>query len=214
MCMIWWLLLRGGTGSRVRTATQSISVTVVDVVEGGSNSNPVFSSSSSFSVNENVRRVGTVVAVDNDAEDSIRVYSIRGVADVSFFGIDLFTGALSFRSARNYEDPQDSGRNNVYDLVVEVTSGTGNRVRTATQSITVTVDDVDEVPSTPSAPVLSSSTSTSLSVSWSAPSNTGPVISDYDVKYRQGTSGSFSDWVHAGNSTSTTIASLSANYFV
>ena len=33
----------------------------------------------------------------------------------------------------------------------------------------------------PSAPVLSSPSSTSLSVSWFAPLNTGPSISDYDV---------------------------------
>ena len=37
------------------------------------------------------------------------------------------------------------GGNNVYDLVVTATSGTGSRVRTATQSITVTVNDVDEM---------------------------------------------------------------------
>ena len=205
-----------GTGSRVRTATQSITVTVDDVDEGGSNSPPVFSSSSSFSVNENVRRVGTVVAVDNDAEDSIRVYSIRGVADVSFFGIDLFTGALSFRSARNYEDPQDSGRNNVYDLVVEVTSGTGSRVRTATQSITVTVDDVDEAPSAPSAPVLSSPSSTSLLVSWSVPGGTGPSIIDYDVGYGLNSNGPFADWPHSDASRSAVITGLNAStlYYV
>ena len=54
-------------------------------------------------------------------------------------------------------------------------------MRTATQTITITVTDVDEVPSAPSAPVLSSPSSTSLFVGWSAPLNTGPAISDYDV---------------------------------
>ena len=38
----------------------------------------------------------------------------------------------------------DSNRDNDYVVVVEATSGTGSRVRTAVQTITVTVNDVDE----------------------------------------------------------------------
>ena len=137
-----------GTSGRVRTATQSVTVTVDDVGEGGSNSPPVFSSSSSFSVNENVRNVGTVVASDSDSGDSVTGYSISGGVDRSLFSITN-GGVLTFRSAPDYESPVDSGGNNVYDLVVVVTSGTGSRVRTATQSISVTVVDVGEGPVIP-----------------------------------------------------------------
>ena len=136
-----------GTGSRVRTATHSITVTVVDVNEGGpppaTNNPPVFTSSSTFLVNENVRGVGTVVASDGDSLDSVTGYSISGGLDSALFSITN-GGVLTFNSAPDYEGPVDSGGNNVYNLIVTVTSGTGSRVRTATQSVTVTVNDVAE----------------------------------------------------------------------
>ena len=136
------------------------------------------------------------------------VYSVSGV-DGSLFSI-TGGGVLTFDSAPDFESPADSGGNNVYNIVVTATSGTGSRVRTVTQSITVTVRDVIEVPSTPSAPSLTASTN-SIAVSWSAPSNRGPAINDYDVQYRVGSSGFFVNWGHGGTSTSTTIIGLAAN---
>ena len=199
------VLARNAEGNSSWSETSSFTTGRVVV-----NSDPVFTSSSSFSVSENVRRVGVVVASDSDGQDGVSGYSVSGGVDRSLFSVTN-GGVLTFVSAPDFESPADSGGNNVYNLVVTATSGAGSRVRTATQSVVVTVADVDEVPSTPSVPVLSSPSSTSLSVSWSAPVNLGPAISDYDVQYRQGTSGSFSNWAHAGNSTSTTITSLSAN---
>ena len=141
-----------GTGSRVRTAVQSISVTVVDVVEGGpppvTNNPPAFTSGSSFSVNENTASVGTVVASDRDTQDSVTGYRVSGGFDRSLFSVTS-GGVLTFVSAPDYESPADSGRNNVYNIVVTATSGTGSRVRIATQSITVTVVDVVEGPVVP-----------------------------------------------------------------
>ena len=153
-------------GPLVSDATALVSALV--------NNPPVFSSSSSFSVNENTVSVGTVVASDPDNQDSVTGYSVSGGAGSAHFSITN-SGVLTFNSAPDYEAPADSGGNNVYNVVVTATSGTGGRVRTASQSIAVTVDNVDEAPSVPSAPVLSSPSSTSLSVSWSAPSNTGPA---------------------------------------
>ena len=204
-----------GTGSRVRTATQSVTVTVVDVGEGRRNSLLVFSSSSSFSVNENVRSVGTVVASDPDNQDDVAGYRVSGGADRARFSI-TGGGVLTFNSAPDFEVPVDVGGNNVYNLVVTVTSGTGSRVRTATQTIKITVTDVDEVPSTPSAPVLSSPSSTSLSVNWSAPGGTGPSIIDYDVGYGRNSNGPFTDWPHSDASRSAVITGLSAGtlYYV
>ena len=174
------------------------------------NNAPVFTSSSSFSVNENVGNVGTVVASDVDGQDSVTGYSISGGDDRSRFSITS-GGVLTFDSAPNSESPVDVGGDNVYNLVVTAASGTGSRVRTATQSITVRVDDVAEAPSRPGAPTLSSPSTTSLSVAWSAPSNTGPPVNDYDVQYRQGTTGSFSNRSHSGTSRSTTITGLTAS---
>ena len=171
---------------------------------------PEFSSSSIFSVEENVLSVDTVVADDADALDDVTGYAVSGGVDSGRFSITS-GGVLSFVSVPDFEVPADSDGDNEYVVVVEATSGAGSRVKTATQTITVTVVNVDEVPSAPSAPTLSSPSSSSLSVSWSAPSNTGPVITDYAVEFRQGTSGPFINWVHTGNSTSTTITSLNSN---
>ena len=68
------------------------------------------------------------------------------------FVIDGTTGALSFRTAPDFEEPADvastdpvnEAGNNVYVLVVTATGGTGSRASTAVQTITVTVGDVDE----------------------------------------------------------------------
>ena len=107
------------------------------------NNPPSFSSVSTFSVNENSRTVGTVVASDVDGEDSVVGYSVSGGVDSARFSITN-AGVLSFVSVPDFEVPVDVGGDNVYDLVVTVTSGVGDRVRTANQSVTVTVRDVDE----------------------------------------------------------------------
>ena len=89
------------------------------------------------------------------------------------------------------------------------TSGTETRVKTATQTITVTVTDVSgEAPGKPAKPRVSAASVTSLRVNWSAPSNAGPAITDYDVRYRAGTSGTWSTKSHSGTATATTLTGL------
>ena len=173
------------------------------------NAAPSFSSSATISVDENATAVVTVVATDDDAGDDITGYEITGGADRSFFSIGASSGALTFDAAPNFEDAKDQGSNNTYVVVVTATSGTGTREKTATQTITVTVTDEDEAPGQPAAPDVSAASATSLTVSWSAPANAGPAITDYDVRYREGTSGSWNDGGHTGTATTATLSSLS-----
>ena len=201
----WWHFF--GNFDEALSQDRSLTETADPII---TNSLPSFSGSSSFSVRENRGSVGSVVAADVDSADSVTGYRISGGADSSLFSITN-RGVLSFRSIPDFESPSDAGSNNQYLVEITVTSGAGSRELSATRTFTVTVTDVAEPPSRPSAPVLSSPSSTSLSVSWSAPSNTGPVISDYDVEYRQGTTGSFSVWSHTGNSRRATITNLNAN---
>ncbi|WP_147395451.1 cadherin repeat domain-containing protein [Altericroceibacterium spongiae] len=58
------------------------------------------------------------------------------------FTIDTSTGALSFKNAPDYEDPQDFDRDNIYNVVVEVSDGEAF----ARQNVTVTVDNINEAP--------------------------------------------------------------------
>ena len=67
-----------------------------------------------------------------------------------------------------------------------------------------------DLPGAPAAPTVSATADshTSLDVSWSAPTNTGPAITGYDLQYRAGTSGSFTAGPQDVTGTSTTIGSL------
>ena len=70
----------------------------------------------------------------------------------------------------------------------------------------MTVTDVDtEAPGKPGAPTVSPASVTSLTVNWSAPSNAGPAITDYDYRHR--TTSPEGTWTEV---TGTTITTLSA----
>ena len=85
-------------------------------------------------------------------------------------------------------------------------SGTGARAKTADQTITVTVTDVaGEAPGVPVAPTVSSASVTSVNVSWTAPTNAGPPITDYD--YRHQVTSPRGSWTEV---TTTTITALGA----
>ena len=176
------------------------------------NAAPAFSSSATFDAAENQTSAGTVLAADGDTGDDVTGYAITGGADQAFFSIGATSGALTFDAAPNFEDAEDQGTNNTYVVEVQATSGTGTREKTATQTITVTVTDVaGEAPGKPDAPTVSAASVTSLTVTWSAPANAGPAITDYDVQYRAGTSGDWSDGNHTGATTTATLTGLAEN---
>ena len=70
----------------------------------------------------------------------------------------------------------------------------------------------DAVPGKPAPPTVTatSGSTTSLDVSWSAPANTGPPITGYDLQYRVGASGNWTDGPQDVSATSTSIAGLQA----
>ena len=84
---------------------------------------------------------------------------------------------------------------------------------TDTVTVTITLTDVDEPPRAPAAPRVTATPNTtdSLTVSWSAPPNTGrPAIESYDLQYREGTTGDFTPGPQGVIVTNATIAGLSA----
>ena len=82
----------------------------------------------------------------------------------------------------------DTGEDNSYSLTVEATSGTGDRVRTATQTITVEVVNVVEPPGRPPAPLLTTRLEEERYIvevrPGGTPANTGPDIGHYEIQYR------------------------------
>ena len=171
------------------------------------NEPPEFASDAAFEAAENVPSAGRVEARDLDNDDRITGYTISGGDDRDLFEIDS-GGALIFKDAPDFEDPKDSGRNNQYSVEVTATGGSGGRALTAQQTITVTVEDVDEPPGKPDPPTVSDETENSLTVTWTEPANTGPDVTNYHVQYR--ISGAFTDWPDTGPSLSRTITGLSS----
>ena len=176
------------------------------------NAAPVFSSAATASVAENsAGTVLTVAATDADSADDVTGYTLVGGADRAQFALDQTSGALTFVSAPDFEAPQDVGRDNGYRVTVRAGSGTGARALSTDQGLTLTVTDVDEPPGTPDAPTLAVGASAdSLTLTWAAPTNSGPPITDYDLRYRAGASGDFSDWAHTGTATTATLTGLAA----
>jgi Ca2+-binding RTX toxin-like protein len=82
---------------------------------------------------------------DGDTEGSGLVYSITGGADQAAFGVDSNTGVVTFGVAPDFENPTDSGGDNVYNMTVTVTDSTGG---VDSIDLVVTVTDVveDETP--------------------------------------------------------------------
>ncbi|XOB63370.1 beta strand repeat-containing protein [Campylobacterota bacterium DY0563] len=149
------------TSQDPNTTTRTVTVVINDGTDNSTsvssnisinkaNDAPVISSNSggataSININENTTAVTTVIASDVDSADTI-TYSISGGADSGKFTINSTSGALAFSSAPDFENPTDTGDtsgNNTY--VVEV-SATDNGIGTLsdTQTITVTVQDVDD----------------------------------------------------------------------
>ncbi len=124
-----------------------------------------------FSTAENTTAVTTVTATDPDANTTLS-YSISGGADAGLFDINAATGALSFKTAPNFEAAADVGGNNVYDVEVQVSDGS----LTDTQAIAVTVTNVNEAPIV-STPIADQSVNEDTAWSYQVPAGT---FSDVD----------------------------------
>jgi len=115
---------------------QDIVVTVASVNDNV----PVITSPTSFSVAENVTAVSTVTATDADLPVQTLTYSISGGADSTHFTINSATGMLTFISAHDYEMPNDSGNDNIYNVSIQASDGR----LTATQDVAVNILPVND----------------------------------------------------------------------
>ena len=151
----------------VNTTAQAVAITVTDVNEG-----PAFTSGTVASVAENTTGI-VYTAAASDPEGAALSYSLSG-ADAALFDIDSATGAVTFKTAPDYEHPADQGGNNVYDVTVSASDGTN----VTSQNVAITVTDVNE------APVITSNgggSSASLSVNENATYVTTVMASDPDA---------------------------------
>ena len=149
--------------------------------------------------------VGAVIpaATDTDSGDTL-TYTMEGM-DAAEFNFNATTRQITTKTGVTYDFEAKSS----YSVTIKVSDGTD----TDTVAVTITLTDVNEPPSAPAAPTVAatSGSTTSLDVSWTAPANSGkPAIASYDLQYRAGSSGSFTDGPQNVTGTSTAIASLNA----
>ena len=105
-----------------------------------------------------------VEAEDGDSQDSVTGYEIVGGADRERFeeiivsSTEPLTAELRFKTAPDYENKQDANEDNVYEVIVRGTSGMGDRIKRTTQTIRVTVTNVQEPDDPVNPPVITDTT--------------------------------------------------------
>ena len=139
-----------------KSATGTIEVTVAPI-----NDAPVINSASEFSVNETIQSVTTISVTDVDQDDL--TYSLSGT-DAELFVISS-SGALSFVSSPDFENPADSDANNIYDLTVSVSDGILSDEQTITVTVVNTIEETN-------GPVFTSLTATPSTINVSTDSAT------------------------------------------
>ncbi|MDE2669256.1 MAG: cadherin domain-containing protein, partial [Chloroflexota bacterium] len=139
----------------------TVNISLTDVNEQPA----ITTTQTAISVAENQTSVLTYAANDpdnsnNEAHDSSNTltWSVESADDGGFFEIGSTTGVLTFQNAPNFEDKQDAGGDNVYNVTVTVTDngidgarGASNRLSISKQ-LAVTVTDVNETPTLTTAP--------------------------------------------------------------
>ena len=150
---------------------------------GAGNSRPVFDKTETLvtlSVDENTRsgqNVGSAVSA-TDADSNRLTYSLEGPGKDSFTIVSS-SGQIKTMSSLDYESRKS------YSVTVKVDDGTSRANSGAAKSVRIMVDDVDEPPLAPAAPMVAGipGSTDSVRVSWDAPANTGPSITDYEVRW-------------------------------
>ncbi len=155
----------------LNTASQTVTITVTDIDE----ILPVFTSGTLISFNENDNAlVQTVVA--NDANPL--TYGLGSGNDEALFNIVPNTGVLTFVTPPDFETPGDANTDNNY--IVEVTADDG--LNLASQTITITVIDIDEI-----LPVFTSSTAVNFAENGNDPVQTVAATDANPLTYGLGT---------------------------
>ena len=129
-----------------------------------------------------VATVGTPVAATDADTDSL-TYSVTGGTDQTAFDdsftLNASTGQISRKAVLLSHETKDS-----WAVTLGVSDGRGG---SASIAVTISLNDVTEVPLAPTALAVTAKAGTTdtLSVSWTAPTNTGrPNISSYDVEWK------------------------------
>ncbi len=141
-----------------QTATRIVTLSVTDLNDNA----PVFTSSATASVNENIAAnddgdtqgsaatIYTAIAAPDDAGDTV-IYSLTSANDGDSFGINASTGTVWFRAAPDHETKSS------YSFTVVASVTADGVTQTATRIVTLSVTDLND-----NAPVFTSSATASV----------------------------------------------------
>ena len=135
-------------------ATRAVTVTVTDVNEDGNA--PVFTSPDSASVEENQTMAYTAMATDGDGDDL--TYRLSGT-DAARFTIDPNTGMVSFVAPPDFENPDDAGGDNIYNITVTASDDSNETDHDVAITVTNVNDNTPSFTSPDSASVAENQTS-------------------------------------------------------
>ncbi|MFT5143988.1 MAG: hypothetical protein ACI84D_002619, partial [Thalassolituus oleivorans] len=126
-----------GTGRL--TDVQDIAVTVTNV-----NEKPTITSDPTASASENQQFVIDLSSIDPEqAEGNGLLYFKTGGVDYPLFAVDTATGEVTFVLPPDFEEPGDQGKDNQYQVEIEVRDG---GFLADKHDLAVTVTNVDETP--------------------------------------------------------------------
>ena len=120
-----------------------IILVIFTIASCGSNSSnntpPEIIGVTSFSIIENTTEVSTITALD--AQNDPISYYLSGI-DSGLLTIGETSGILVFKNAPDFENPQDSNNDNIYEIEIRASDETSSSYL----KVLVSVNDVDENP--------------------------------------------------------------------
>ncbi|HEX2591856.1 MAG TPA: hypothetical protein VHL34_10195, partial [Rhizomicrobium sp.] len=108
---------------------------------GLSNTPPTFTSGPTASESENSDPSHVVYqATVNDPDGGPAVFSLEKGGDNDLLSINSSTGEITFKNSPDFENPQDVGGDNTYNIVIHANDGTND----VTKSVATSVTDVND----------------------------------------------------------------------
>lgn len=146
----------------------TLTVNVTDTNEA-----PTLTGKTQASVSEN--STGTMyTATGSDPDNNPLTYTLSGT-DAALFDLNANSGALSFKSAPDFEMPGDAGGDNVYDVLLTASDG---QLSSSAQALAITVTDVNDANN---APVFTSSSKANVAENTTAVTTLAATDADGDT---------------------------------
>ena len=156
------------TDQNSATTNLTLTVNVTDTNEA-----PTLTGKTQASVSEN--STGTIyTATGSDPENNSLTYTLSGT-DAALFDLNANSGALSFKSAPDFEMPGDTGGDNVYDVILTASDG---QLSSSAQALAITVTDVNDANN---APVFTSSSKANVAENTTAVTTLAATDADGDT---------------------------------